>query len=148
MDYVALKNEIDNDPSGQGYAAFIPNAPGHVLNKLNDRNTTMVRSRMVTARAIIAENGMAGAVILDKLEAAGAGNPAVKWAVKFLQQDAGVDVGHPTTQGMIDQLVAGSVLTNEEGQALKNMALQPASRAEVLGFGYVQHSDLQEAGVI
>jgi hypothetical protein len=56
----------------------------------------------------------------------------------------GIDVGHPTTISLLDALV-GTVLTQTECDLLKNMAVQPASRAEVLGLGYVQEHDVRAA---
>jgi hypothetical protein len=85
---------------------------------------TKITSRFVTARAVLAECEN-GATILDKLEAASAQISAVKWAMKFLQQEGGIDVAHPRTLGMIDQLEAGGVLTQTEADELKGMAVQP-----------------------
>lgn len=145
MDYLALKAEVLTDPLGKGYSQHLPNSPGLVVDMLNAKTAEMVKSRMVTARAILAECGGFAASILDKLEAASASNSAVKWAVRFLQQDAGIDIGHPVTQAMIDQLITGTVLTAGEGAALKSMALQSASRADVIGVGRVTEADLRTA---
>jgi hypothetical protein len=91
------------------------------------------QSRYVTARTVLADCGLIGASILDSLEAAAAGNSAVKWAVKFLGQDSGIDVGNPATQYMIGQLQAAGALTQAQADALKELALQPApvTRAQV-----------------
>ena len=88
---------------------------------LNAEGLIAPRQRFVTARAIMAlcPDGVA---ILTALEAAIA-NKAVKWAVTFLGQESGLDVGDPYTQWMIDQLVAASVLTSEQGIQLKALAL-------------------------
>ena len=86
---------------------------------------------MVTARTVLSELGMAGAVALDKLEAAGSSNPVVRWAVKFLTGE-GLDVGHPMSQSMLDQLAQNGVLTADEAAALKGLALQDQTRAEAL----------------
>jgi hypothetical protein len=73
-----------------------------------------------------------GIGILDALENASS-NRAVAWALKFLGQEAGLDIGDSFTQGMVGQLVSNSVLTAEQGMALKAMALQPVvvSREQV-----------------
>jgi hypothetical protein len=143
MDYAALKAEIEADPLVKGYADHLLDSPGLVVDLLNAQTETMVKLRMVTARTLLAECA-AGPAILDKLEAAGASNSAVKWAVRFLGNDGGLDVGHPMTQKMIDQLT-GPVLTAEEGATLKALAKQPASRAEVLGLGSVSLIDVMRA---
>lgn len=90
---------------------------------LNAENLQEVQERFVTARAVLACCSD-GATILDALETASASNSAVKWAVKFLGQEAGLNIGDPYTQGMIDQLVTGAVLTQAQGDDLKNLALK------------------------
>lgn len=46
-------------------------------------------------------------------------------ALKFLAQPEGLDIGAPATQGLIDQLVAGGVLTEAQRDGLRAMATQP-----------------------
>lgn len=145
MDLLALKTELTTDPAGIGYAAFLPDPLGEVERLLNERTLSASRPRFITARTILAECGAAGPGILDALEAAAAGNSAVKWAVKFLSQDSGIDVGHPNTQAMIDSLATGGALTTDQATALKNLAHQPVSRADVLGFGTVTVADIRAA---
>jgi hypothetical protein len=86
---------------------------------------TVIKSTMVSARSILGAYGAAGATILDKLETAGQVNPACKWACRFLAQEGGLDVGHPTTQAMIGALVVANVLTNDEADMLKFLAQHP-----------------------
>lgn len=86
---------------------------------------------ILTARTVLAELGMPGAIALDKLEAAGSSNPVVRWAVKFLTGE-GLDVGHPMSQSMLDQLAQAGVLTRTEADALKALALADQTRAEAL----------------
>lgn len=146
MDYIALRSEIITDPAVVGYAPYLPAATGMVAQLLNDRRYSMIKSRFVTARTVLAECGpTAGSAILDKLDAAKASSSALKWAMGFLSQDSGLDIGHPTSQAMVDQLVTAGVLTASEGSAVKNLALQPASRAEVLGLGHVNEVDVIRA---
>lgn len=110
---------------------------------LNGPGGSVVRSRFITARTVLAEIGPDGAIILEKLEAVAPTVPAVKWAMRFITQDSGIDIGHPGTQGMTDMLVAGGALTADEGAALKALALQPITRAEALlpGVGNVSGAD-------
>lgn len=142
--YNVLKVELQTDPQALGYSAFLPNIEGKVEALLNAKTFTQIAPRMVTARAILAECA-GGAVILDKLEAFAPNSSTIKWAVIFLKQDAGIDVGNAATQGMITQLVQGSVLTTGEGASLKALASIPCSRAEVLGLGVVTSSNITGA---
>lgn len=140
---MSLQQELATDPLGRGYQQFIPDCPGILAEMLNARVYVLPKSRFVTARGVLAEYGTAGAEILDKLEAAAALNSVVKWAMRFMATD-GIDVGHATTRSMLDALV-GTVLTQAECDMLKNMAVQPASRAEVLGLDYVQEHNVRAA---
>jgi hypothetical protein len=140
---MSLQQELTTDPLGRGYQQFVPDCPGTLCDMLNAMSYSMPKTKFVTARGLLAEHGIAGAQILDKLEAAAASNSAVKWAMKFITAD-GIDVGHSTTRSLLDQLV-GTVLTQTECDLLKFMAVQPASRAEVLGLGYVQEHNVRAA---
>lgn len=139
-----LSDELTNDPLLRGYAQHIPDSPGVLAGMMNSLDYTMVKMRFVTARAVLAEHGSAGAVVLDKIEVAGASDSAVKWAMKFVTSEPGIDVGHPTTRSLLNGMVP-AVLTQAEADMLLNMAVQPASRAEVLGIGYVTAADIQAA---
>lgn len=139
-----LSDEINNDPLNRGYAQHIPDSPGVISDMLNSIDYTMVKTKFVTARGVLAEYGSAGAAVLDKIDAAGASDSAVKWAMKFVTSEPGIDVGHPTTRSLLNGMVP-TVLTQAEADMLLNMAVQPASRAEVLGIGYVTAADVQAA---
>lgn len=135
MNYQLLKQEIVDDPLSQGYSAFLPDSTGWVANMLNERKFQAVKTRMVTTRGIMASYGIGptqGALFLDKLEALSANIPALKWAMKFLQQETGLDVGEPATQTMLTSLIGVGGITQAEVDGVKAMAIQPASRAEVL----------------
>lgn len=130
-----LKAELQADPAGRGYVAHVPHAPGALADLLNAQSTTLAKSRMITARGIMASYGLgpaAGAAFLDKLEVLASSVPAIKWAMKFLQTEAGIDVGEPATQAMLTSLVGVGGITADDVNGVKAMALQPASRAEVL----------------
>lgn len=89
---------------------------------LNAEAPLLAGERFVTGRTILAECDD-GAGILAALDAASA-IPAVEWALKFLAVDSGMDIGNARTQGMIDQLQAGQVLTEVQASQLKALALR------------------------
>jgi hypothetical protein len=141
---MSLRDELINDPLNRGYAQHIPHSPGVLVDMLNAPTFTAVKPKFITARGVLAAHGVTGAAILDKLEAAASSNAAIKWAMKFVSQDSGIDVGHQNTRALLDAIVP-AVLTQTEANLIKDMAIQPASRAEVLGLGYVTVSDVQAA---
>lgn len=145
MDLLALKTELTTDPLNMGYGTYMPDPLGEVERLINAKTFSTVQSRYVTARTVLAECGAAGPAILDALDAASASVSAVKWAMKFLIQESGLDVGHSATQAMLDQLQTAGVLTADQATALKDLAHRPASRAEVLGLGYVTVENIRAA---
>jgi hypothetical protein len=141
----ALKNELATDPAALGYAPLLSSGQlGAVCDLLNAQTQKKVQSRYVTARTILAELSD-GAAVLDALDACPMS--AVKWAMKFLGQDSGLDVGNPATQGMLDALSAAAVITASQAAELKAMAELPASRAQVIGVPAVTVEDIYAAGV-
>lgn len=126
----ALRDDIAADP----VLAGLPITSDGAFAIADAYNTVVGKApapTIVTARTVLAEMGMAGAMALDKLEAAGSNNPVVRWAVKFLTGE-GLDVGHPMSQSMLDQLAQAGVLTRTEADALKALALADQTRAEAL----------------
>lgn len=90
-----------------------------------------IKSRMVTARAVLAELGADGATILDKLEQIAPTVSMVKWAMKFLFTD-GIDVGHPNTVALLNGLSLQGALSAGDADALIGLARQDETRAERL----------------
>lgn len=89
---------------------------------LNADAPLVAAERFVTGRTIMAECDD-GAGILAALAGAAA-IPAVEWALKFLALDSGLDVGNARTQGMVDQLAGGGVLTEAQAGQLKALAMR------------------------
>jgi hypothetical protein len=154
MDYAALATELA-EPQ---YAPYLPDDTPAICALLNALSTTMVKEKFVTARSVLASLGAPGAVTLTRLEEFAAtpmpSDPpvaamhcSVKWAMRFLAGETGIDVGHATTRGLLDALVTATVITQAEADAIKALAVQPASRAEVLfGAGArVTDSDIRAA---
>ena len=94
---------------------------------LNAEGLMAPHQRFITARAVMAgcPGGLVILAVLDHARMHAVVGPAVTWALTFLSQEAGLDIGDPFTQGMVDSLVTLKILTDEQGAALKAMALQP-----------------------
>lgn len=128
-----IQAELLNDPTQQGYGPHIPDGPGHLVELLNAQTTTMVKERFITARTMLAVlDPIAAATALEGLEQAASVNPVVKWGMKFLMSDPGLDVGHVNTRMLLDALVQQGVLASESVDTIKALAQLPASRAEVV----------------
>lgn len=141
MNYQALKTEILTGPLA---AELVGKSDNEISDVLNDMRYTAVKSRFITVRTMLAELAGTGAII-DKLDVAAASIPEVREALRYLRGETGIDVGHPGTIAQLDALVAGGVLTNDEAESVKAMAMQPISRAELLGWQPVNYNDVNIA---
>ncbi len=141
MDYQTLKTEIETGPLAAECAGRSDKEIADILSAVNYQ---IVKSRFITARSMLAELPDA-ATILDKLEATSSAIPAVKWAMVYIKGEGGIDIGHPGTITQMDGLAQAGIITVEEATAVKNMALAPASRAEVIGLGSVTYGDVSIA---
>ena len=139
-----LRSELRTDPAGVGYAPYLPDVGGNVERLINDKAWPMAKARFVTARTILAELDEGGA-ILAALDQVAKQNVTVRYAVTFLSQDSGIDVGNPRTAMLIDGLAAAGALTPSQATALKGMAVSLGSRAEALGCDYVGHAEIMGA---
>lgn len=101
---------------------------------------TKVQSHFASERGILERfpaGPLAGDALLAKLEAfAATAHPMARIvgrALKFLAQPEGLDIGSPATQGLLDSLAAGGVITADERAGLAAMATvaDPVSHADV-----------------
>lgn len=143
MDFQALKNEIETGPLAPELAG---KSEAEIAAILNDATRcTVTRERICTAGTILARLGPEmGAAVLDKLEAAAENVSALKWAMRLLLS-SGIDAGDPGTRAQLDALAQSGVLTTEEAEAVKAIAVFPASRAETAGFGTITEGDVSRA---
>lgn len=107
-----------------------------IVEWLKETQTVVLDERMVNARTVLSElpgGPMAAAAVLDKLEDAAQSVSAVKWVLSFLKADDGIDIADDATRAAIDALVAGAMLTSEEGVALKALGETTQTRWQSVG---------------
>lgn len=100
---------------------------------LNAENlTARQHGTIVTWRAVVTKCA-AGKLIRTKMEAAASHDSGIKSACEFLSQDAGLDVGDEGCWQAINDMVEASVLTTDEAEQLKSLAMKPlqVTRLEV-----------------
>lgn len=139
MNYQLLKDEIGR--------LGLTGSDDEIANLLNAPTLTSIQSRFVNANTILAEID-GGSGILDKLEMASQLSSDVKWAMKFLLTDSGIDIGHPRTQAQLSLLADAGLLAADESSSLQNMAMRPISQAELSGLGVVSYNDVNTARAI
>ena len=102
-----------------------------IAKALNTKDIDAPVSKYVNAMGVMAALGaLAGATILEKLEAASVKIAPLKWAMYALKSDTGIDIGNPQTTGMLDTLVLAGVLTEAERDALKALGMGKVSLSE------------------
>lgn len=148
MDLTALKAEITADPVSLGYAAFLPDSPGHVADLLNALTQTMIQD----VSAAVGLTWAAAGPYADIVDAAN--NTASPVRASCLAVRDGLLAGqsmvlsNPQMAAMFTDWITAGVITQAQHDALIVLATKPASRAQVLGFGTVAEADLRSAGVI
>ena len=116
-----LRNEINTDPLGRGYAQM------SIDQKVNSLNTVKraLKQRLITARALLAEiDPVVAGIIYVKLKTAAENNPVIAMAMDMMttySDGGGLDICHPNTQVFIDSLL-GVLFTQEEVDAVKGLA--------------------------
>ena len=138
MNYTALKTAIlanadctqyvvTNDmPKDRDYYA----KDSAIADLFNAPTGTRLIERFENAIGVMSAVGATtGAGILEKLDQAKAGIPALKWAMLAMTSDTGVNLGDHETQVMLDDLATAGVITQTEADLVKNLAIQPSSLA-------------------
>lgn len=101
-----------------------------IADIFNAPSGTRLIERFENAIGIMSALGaVTGATILEKLDQAKAGIPALKWAMLAMASDTGVNLGDHETQTMLDELATANVITQTEAEAVKALAIQPSSLA-------------------
>lgn len=140
-----LRDEIATDPKGIGYAAWLPDAPGMVVQLLGEQSDSMVKAiHSTTAQAWAATGPMA--TIVDT--AADKAHPCrASCLLVQLTLSAGSDIHmeRPDVDDMFKAWLSQGVITQAWYDDLRARALQPASRLEVLGLPQISEIDIRAA---
>lgn len=98
---------------------------GAIAAAVSDGRTSVV-PRLGGIGAVIETLGVVdGPAVLDALDSLRSSNPAVRWGWVLLER-AELDFGSPVTRQLIDTLAAGGVMTADQANKLKALAVVPA----------------------
>lgn len=132
-----IRDAIEADPALQAMAAA---GNTQAIADALSAGRTRVVSHFASERGILERfplGPIAGDALLTKLDTfAATAHPMasiVRRALKFLGQPEGLDIGSAATQGLLDQLALGGVMTAEERAGLRAMATvaDPVTHTEV-----------------
>lgn len=138
MDYLALKQAIlaNSDCTQYVVTNDMPKDPNYyakdsaIAEIFNTAVGTRLIDRFENAIGLMSALGTStGAAILEKLDQAKTSIPTLKWAMYSVVSAEGINLGDPETQAMVYDLVAGNILTADEGNAIKALATTSSSLA-------------------
>lgn len=119
-------------PELQAAVAHVAAGNMEALAALLSAGRTKVVSHFASERGVLERypgGPLAADALLGKLEAfAATDHPMARIvgrALKFLAQAEGLDLGSAATQGLLQQLALGGVITEAERLGLRQMTLQP-----------------------
>jgi len=122
-----------------------------VCDELNAATVTETYSRFVTYRTLLSELPIQQAMsIIGKIKAAAVADPdgvlgVVGPSLEDTAEGCGIDLSNANARTFIDGLVAGGVLTSDEGAAVKGMAERLVSWATSEGLPKIRVGDVQRA---
>ena len=138
MDYLALKQAILANSNCTQYVITndMPKDPDYyakdsaIAEIFNTASGTRLTDRYENAIGLMnALGAVTGSTILEKLDQAKASIPALKWAMYGITSAEGINIGDPETQAMLDTLAAGNVITLQEAEIIKALAIVESSLA-------------------
>lgn len=144
MNFGALKTLIDSAPANAGLSDVDVAAWCNALSVTRQIEFMFtVRTAMSSLGPVLADS------VLTKLEAAATQNQILERTLNMMQpSEGGIDLGHPATRAQIDALVLGSVLTQVEADALKELGTELISPALNAGLGEIAKEHIAHARLI
>lgn len=97
---------------------------GYIASVLSEGRTKLVPTPIGVGDILNTLGPIAGAALLDTMEAMATTTPHIKWTLKLIGAGT-LNVALPVVRANIDAFVTASVLTHEQGEALKNLAVVP-----------------------
>lgn len=138
MDYLALKQAILANANCAQYVITndMPKDPDYyakdsaIADIFNISVGTRLVDRFENAIGLMnALGAVTGSTILEKLDQAKTSIPALKWAMYGITSAEGINIGDPETQAMLDTLAVGNVITSQEAEIVKALAIVESSLA-------------------
>ena len=145
MDYQLLRDEIDNDPIAIGYSAYLPSAPGSVVDLLNAYTQTKIKPITSSTAMAWAAAGPYSNIVDASNDLAHLARASCLVIREVFASGQVIHMELPDITGMFAAWVAAGVITQTQHDELITIATQPASRAEVLGLDRLTEADLRTA---
>jgi hypothetical protein len=141
-----LSSELNEDPLKKGYSTYLLKSPGLVIRLLNSFTESMIAPIPSSLAKVWAASGPYASIV-DVSNTVDHPCRASCLVVRetFKASDS-IHINQPEVRTMLDAWVATGVITTEQCDALLALAMQPASRAQVLGLPNITEQDLIKLG--
>lgn len=130
-----LSDEITNDPTGKGYAALLPDQPGHVVVILNALTEQILG--LLTRTNLAKWAAKTGMRLVIQQEADNQASLLCSLAMTIIDvlrgASGGIDFSDADNVASLGAWVASGKLSTANRDLMLSMAMQPASRMDVLG---------------
>ena len=150
IDHNILLLEIREGPLSESLMPFVLQENDiMVADMLNSvvPDLFVTTERTCTALGIMTyypDGPVVAAELLNKLEAAEALVPPLKWAMIFLKTQ-GLNMGDASVHAMLDMMASNSIITLDEAEKLKMLGMKAVSRSEFLFGQLISINDVARA---
>jgi hypothetical protein len=139
-----LGDEINNDPTGKGYSALLPDNPGAVVELLNAKTETV--TGIIDRTNLTKWAAKTGMRLVIQQEADNQSSPLCPSAMSIIDvlrgSSGGIDLSDPDNITLLNAWEALSKLSTTNKNLMISLAAKKASRAEVLGLPYMTEEQL------
>lgn len=139
---IVLKSEIERDPTAKGYAAYMADSPGTVVEFLNAPTESMIKAIRPAIALIWAATGPYANIIDVANNVSHPCRASCLVVRDALLSGIGIDLDDSDVRAMFDAWVTTNVITTAQRDDLLAKATVPASRMEVLGLPPATEQDV------
>jgi hypothetical protein len=147
---IILANEIKTDPIGIGYTHLLttPLGPGHVAEAMNAPTQLMLQAIESDVIMLWSASGPYANIVDAANNSAHPCRASCLVIKDKMQSGQYVHIEIQGIQDIFTSWVAAGVITQAQHDALMSLAMQPASRCQVLNIPPVNCDDLLKAGIV
>lgn len=133
------------DPKGKGYGQYLPDSPGMVCVLLNELSELAMKPITAAQGTTWAAAGAYASIYDASVNVSHPCRSSCMAVMDAFKANQAIHLEMPELQTMLGAWLQTEVITLAQYEALIFVAMQPASRLEVLGLDRVTEQDLQKA---
>lgn len=136
---IDLNDEVNNDPAGKGYAAFLPDQPGHAINLMNAKTETV--TGIIDRTNLTKWAAKTSMRLVIQQEADNQSSPLCPSAMSIIDvlrgSSGGIDLADPDNITLLNTWETLGKLSTDNKNLMISMAAKSTSRAEIRGLPFM-----------